>query len=507
MARLYYELGLLKENKLIEVDRSRLVASYIGQTADKTREVIESALDGVLFIDEAYTLARSDDPMDFGRESIDTLLKFMEDYRERLAVIVAGYPHEMRGFLEANPGLSSRFNRTVMFDNYTSDELIEVLKNLCERNAFEISQTTLLRLCPIFDREIKAQRGKFGNARYVRNLFERVVEAQAHRLVLSTSDVNLGNSNFKELTGADIEEALGEPLPPLNTEDHLNPTAVLLELDKLVGMQNVKDQVKNLIDFISIQKKRELNGLKTPGAISNHLALIGNPGTGKTTVARLIARIYFSLGLLPTPRMLEIDRSGLVGRYVGETAIKTNKVIQDALGGVLFIDEAYSLVNERASGNSDDFGREAIDTLLKALEDYRDQLVVIIAGYPQPIERFLDANPGLRSRFNRYISFPDYTPDELVQIYETLCQHSDYVVAASAHTFLKQSIAHISKLGLAKDNGRFIRNFFERSIEAQAFRLANCGQGSVDSLQQINSEDLSKAVRAVLALTRNNIAG
>ena len=258
------------------------------------------------------------------------------------------------------------------------------------------------------------------------------------------------------------------------------------ELDSLIGLASVKKEVQTLTNFIKIQQKRAEQGLKS-SSVSYHCVFTGNPGTGKTTVARIVADIYKNLGVLKKGHLVETDRAGLVAEYVGQTAVKTNKIIDSALDGVLFIDEAYSLVG----GGESDYGKEAVATLLKRMEDDRERLVVILAGYTKDMKQFIDSNPGLQSRFNRYIEFPDYTPDELYQIFALSLKKYDYHVTDDAKValqhFFEDAVAH-------KDanfgNGRFVRNIFEKVLEHQANRLASESNLTTERLSEITIEDL-----------------
>ncbi|MBR0025173.1 MAG: AAA family ATPase [Muribaculaceae bacterium] len=268
------------------------------------------------------------------------------------------------------------------------------------------------------------------------------------------------------------------------------PVLTASSLDELVGLESVKEQVTTLKHFVQMNRKREAMGLSTP-VLSLHCVFTGNPGTGKTTVARIIAAIFKEMGVLKKGHLVETDRSGLVAEYLGQTAIKTNKIIDSALDGVLFIDEAYTL----AQGTKGDYGQEAIATLLKRMEDNRDRLVVILAGYGKEIEDFINSNPGLRSRFNRYIHFDDYSASELQQIFELMAQKYDFQLDHEAKQLLKtkleEAVAYKDK---DFGNARFVRNAFEKTIEAQAVRLAQLPDASRQQLSLIIAHDLEQAL-------------
>ena len=266
------------------------------------------------------------------------------------------------------------------------------------------------------------------------------------------------------------------------------------ELEDLIGLDNVKQEVKSLANFVKLQKQRQEKGMKTP-KMSYHLVFTGSPGTGKTTVARIVARIYKDLGILKKGHTVETDRSGLVAEYVGQTAVKTNAIVDSALNGVLFIDEAYALVPE-SSGS--DYGQEAISTLLKRMEDDRDKLVVIIAGYTNEMKRFIDSNPGLQSRFNRYINFPDYSAKELVRIFHMYMKKNQYTISDEADEMLKEQLDYaVEHKDRNFGNARYVRNVFEKAIQMQANRLEGRTNLSDRQLTEITASDIEKAFAQV----------
>lgn len=260
------------------------------------------------------------------------------------------------------------------------------------------------------------------------------------------------------------------------------------ELAGYIGLEEVKKEVETLINLVTIQKLRKENGLPT-NDLSLHMVFSGNPGTGKTMIARLMARIYKSLGILSKGQLVEVDRSGLVAGYVGQTAIKTSEVIEKALGGVLFIDEAYALTNR--GGN--DYGQEAVDTLLKAMEDHRDDLIVIVAGYIELMQEFVKSNPGLESRFNRFLHFPDYSIDEMMAIFDMRCNQGSYTLAEDAKPILRDLLKLKSMDVKGFGNARGVRNLFERTVTAQANRLSTDPDITKEDLMLLTADDIRTA--------------
>ncbi|WP_049946273.1 AAA family ATPase [Butyrivibrio sp. WCD2001] len=473
LAKIYKDLGVVSEGQLIEAKSSDLIAGYVGQTAIKTHEVIEKAKGGVLFIDEAYTLVDKTG-QGFGQEAIDTLLKDMEDYRDDLAVIVAGYDDLMEEFINSNPGLKSRFNRYIHFDDYSEEELQKIFFSLCEKHRYILSDTAKEKMEEYFKWIAGNSDANFGNGRGVRNIFEKILENQANRIA---KDFNTDVSKISIIEDVDIEWE--------KENDEYSLDEALSELNSLIGLDVVKKEINELIDYLKVQKRRSNSGLPSTKT-SLHMVFTGNPGTGKTTVARIVARIFYSLDLLSSPKLTETDRSGLVAGYEGQTAIKTKEVIDKSMGGVLFIDEAYTLSNQR-----DTFGQEAIDVLLKEMEDHRDELVVIVAGYDDLMNEFINSNPGLHSRFNRFVHFEDYSSDELARIFDSLCAREKYVLEDAGRerllSFFK-TVTGNSSFG----NGRGVRNLFERIIRAQATRVAKLDTD--EGLTDISEYDVEQGI-------------
>lgn len=471
MGQLYKKMGLLSKGHVTEVDRVDLVGEYIGQTAPKAKEVIERARGGVLFIDEAYALARAnDDSKDFGREVIEILVKEMSNGKGDLAVIVAGYPKEMKHFIQSNPGLRSRFKHFFEFPDYLPQDLIKIAELSAVSREIRFTPASFDILKEIITAAYRERDKSFGNARYVQDLLDRTKLNMALRLMARKNPSKLSKDELSEVQVSDVMSLRGNAsfvLPDIPVDNILLDQA-LSDLNKLIGIENIKVQIREMVSVVKYYRETGKNVLSN---FSLHTVLVGNPGTGKTTVARILARIYKALGILERGHIVETDRQGLVAGFVGQTAIKTNEKIDEALGGLLFIDEAYALSN--FNGLQGDFGNEAIQTLLKKMEDLRGQFFVIVAGYPDNMEVFLKANPGLSSRFDKTLRFIDYSPSELEEIAISMIESEGYRLSPKAMGLLNGIMKDLyTKRDKYFGNARTVRKIILEVIKNQNLRIS-----------------------------------
>ena len=479
MADIFKTLGIVSKGQLVEADRSKLVAGFSGQTAIKTNQLVDQALGGVLFIDEAYTL-KSGDNDSFGSEAIDTLLKRLEDDRGKFVCIVAGYTEQMHDFIDTNPGLKSRFTQTIHFDDYTPDELTEIFLHLAEDKKFTVSDDTRAAIHRQFEQLYLRRDKNFGNAREARKVFNEAVERQSQRLMRLMNDPGFHESDMYALTSEDLPQAQNERIRPLDE--------VLNELDEFIGMRSVKNSIRRLAVQSMFMKQRAAMGAGKVQQMAMNFVLTGNPGTGKTSISRKMGEILQAMDILPTSRVLEVSRATLVGKYMGETPKIVNNMCDKAMGGILFIDEAYTL-----SEGSDQYGKEAIDTLMKRMEDDRGKFVVIAAGYKDKMEVFLQTNPGLASRFTHKLHIDDYNEDELLSIYKQMAQKDQYTLSQTAEFKLLDTIY---KMVLVKDeswgNAREMRNLLDVTIQKLSVRVSQmpADQVTKETYQLILPEDI-----------------
>ena len=464
-----YEIGYLKKGHLIEVRAGDLIADHIGGTALKTNKVIDSAIDGILFIDEAYSLSE-DNRGGFGLEAIETLLLRMENDRHRIVVVAAGYPDLMVRFRKSNPGLERRFpeENILFFEDFSPEDLFTILVGMLKAKDLRISDSFLQPLMDLVHEIYLRKDEHFGNAGEIRNLVEGLDRKRASRI----ADNELHST--EPLKIEDVPNSYRHLLPNKLT----NANEILDELDDLIGLTQVKDFLHKLVlrlEYENLRLSTKTNRISRPKI--QHMVFRGNPGTGKTTIARMVGRIFQSMGLLRRGHCVEVTRVDLVAGYVGQTAKKTMDKIEEAFDGILFIDEAYSLTSNYQS----DFGQEAIDTLVKAMEDHQNRFVVILAGYPLEINKLLTSNPGLISRFPIQLDFPDFTLEELVTILAKKMdlenyQYDDLVLNKAAEHLREELIRNNRFFG----NARTVLNLFETIQNQLAKRVVPLARNSND---------------------------
>ena len=481
IAKILYDINIRTSDSTAEADRSKLIGAHIGETEQKVTEVMNSADGGTLIIDEAHTLYREESENDFGREAIDALLKEMEERKQSLSVIIAGYKEPMMNMIKnSNSGFASRFAYTIELPDYSDDELIEIAKLFAKEHNCELGTNAdaAIRKSIHHDKIDDT----FGNARYIRELVNKAIEYQAERLQKAESieDDDLFTLKAEDFwTGSFEEKGVKE---------------YLAELNALTGLESVKREVNSLINKISVNMEMEKRGLAVSDDFGTlHMAFKGNPGTGKTTVARIIGNLYASMGVLKRGDVfVECSRATLVGQYQGHTAANVKKVVQSAMGGILFVDEAYSLVQSQG----DSFGREAVDTLVAEIENNRKNLVVIFAGYSKDMDEFFRNNQGLRSRVPVELIFEDYSEEELFDICNNMFAAKNYHLENEMAKAKLRALIRDKAVRVDFGNARGVRNLVDNIIRKQNVRLAaalqeNASQVTNEMLTMITFQDIA----------------
>lgn len=487
IAGILYENKILPTKNVVEVDRSGLVSQYFGATAEKTKNVIRQAMGGVLFIDEAYALGNNSEMTglaDYGKEAIDTLVKAMEDYRGKFCVIFAGYKNEMLKMISLNPGLRSRIQFELDFPNYSRAELREITQLMLKQRKYTISEVALDKILDVTD--VKRKDANFANAREVRNIIDQVIMCQNLR--------NVG-SDDREIGIADVNRYIQDAKIHLPTSGDGIKKKILTgeeELDQLIGLAAVKRMIKKIKAYAKRNQGQEDFNL--------HMCFYGNPGTGKTEVARILSRILYDAGVLPESKLVETDAFGLLGKFVGETGPKTQSKINEAMNGVLFVDEAYGLVSsDSAGGGAMNYGEEAIAVLLKNMEDHRGQFCVIFAGYKNEMQSMLQTNPGLASRIQFSLDFADYSREELGEIALRFLNKKKYNIDAAALDRLLDVTEYFRRIPNFA-NARTVRNILDQVIMNQNLRTEDSDDDNMILIEDVEDYLLDEGIE----LSTNN---
>lgn len=469
LGNIYKSLGLLTRGHVHEIGRSDLVGEYIGQTAPKVKKAIELARGGILFVDEAYALTdRGNSENDYGKEVLEVLIKEMSDGPGNIAFVFAGYTNEMQEFVNKNPGLKSRIGQIIYFEDYSPEELLQIADYSAKKKHIELDVNAWNMVQKYLINEYRNRDKSFGNARLVNGIMEEAKQNMAFRL-MKTGDLKERNKlELSLVLGEDIQKFFDEANKKVINfpVDEPKLEIALSELREMVGLRLIKQEIEEIVKLVKYYNDI---GKDVKKALSLHMVFSGSPGTGKTTVARIVIEIFKSLGILERGQLVECDRQDLIAGYLGQTALKTDEMINKAIGGGLFIDEAYSL----SQGGENDFGREAIETLLKRMEDDRGRFMVIAAGYTDEMRRFMESNPGLISRFDKTLFFEDFTAEELFFIAQKMLAFENLLLNSEAATLLKDMINQmLEKKNRFFGNARTIRKIAEQTVKKQNLRMA-----------------------------------
>ena len=463
LAKLFWGFNLVELDQLVEVGPSELIGKYVGATAPLVDEAVDRAIGGVLFIDEAHMLHYT---VLYGQEAVTALLRNMENHQRRLVVIAAGYPDKMEEFLDSDPGLRGRFTRVIAFPDYDDDSLGEIFRRIATSSDFDVDDEVVGAVVKHFN---TSHRGpQFANAREVRNLFGAACDRHAARVG------QLRAPSVEQLRRLELDDVF-----PRNASRNLDASVTALDealaaLQSMVGLSSVKYEVDTVIKLARMNRWRVASDL-VPARVTRHFVFSGPPGTGKTTVAEHVAAAFRALGVLKRGHVVKATRDDLNEWSVGSQGERASEIIRSAVDGVLFLDEAYTLI-----------GTPAVVPLLELMEEYRDRLVVVAAGYSQEMQLFLDSNAGLRSRFTKVIEFPAYSPEELVEIFEVTARSEQFVVSDEVLAAVRAELDSIDLRHFG--NARGVRTMYERIVERIAGRMGE--SPTVTEMSTILPEDV-----------------
>jgi len=469
LGKIFKSMGLLSKGHVHIVEANDLISGYIRQTGKDTKEAIEKARGGILFIDEAYMLFKDTTSNDFGPEAVAALITEMSDGKGDIAIFAAGYPKEMENFINSNPGLKSRFKNHFEFHDYSPEELYQIAEFAAKKKGVVISKGAEERLRKILIAAYRDRDRTFGNARFAFSLIDEAKINLGMRIVHDTEHEKFTKAQLSTIKDVDIEDITSfksENEVELEVDNELLKEA-LDEMNALCGLENIKQEIN---DLVKLSKYYRENGRSILKAFSMHSVFSGNPGTGKTTVARIMAKVYKALGMLERGHLIDADGSNLVAGYVGQTSLKTKELVKEAMGGILFIDEAYAITE----GHNTDFGKKAVAALIKEMEDHRGEFGVIVAGYTENMSDFVESNPGIKSRFDQTFSFHDFNVDELWEITESMLATRGLKASKEATDHLKTYIAYLyDNRDKFFGNARSMRKIVEKAVRNQELRMAD----------------------------------
>lgn len=467
MARVFADalsaMGILPSGQLVEVAPKDLKGQYMGHTGPKVDAVFDRAMGGVLFIDEAYDMWGGENDT-FGNEAVTALIKNVEDRRGKLVVILAGYPREMGIFATANPGIPSRFNITVNFRDYKGDELAEIGRRMIKAQGYSIDEKAEKAIVKFFEKMYVSRKKDFANAREVRNAVDKAIRAQNSRIQAEMKQPGYDPKSEFVMTMADFT---GENENPPMTVDE-----VIATLDDLIGMEDIKKEIRKLANVAMVNRMRMERGLGAAALQPVNIILTGNPGTGKTTIAKRLGQVLHTAGVLPTEKVVEREAKSILSSYVNASGQNMDKAVDEAMGGVLFIDEAYNLLP--VPGSQNNTGNEALDALMTRMENDKGKFVVVIAGYADRMDELVRrGNPGLMSRFNKRFHIDDYDAEALTEIFKINLRKRKFTMTPDAEHALKRRMQDmVANKGLHFGNAREAVNLLNEVIEMQGNRIA-----------------------------------